>query len=312
LSSQSTIVYADLESAGLYKPSIVAESIAQAAKDSLTAGQFAVELKALSLEDIKDAARAFSYGNDRLSLDRNLVLLDAGAMLAYAPYRATILLTDDPFECAERIQDAVGVDANSIRIRLHEALLSSNKIICLSRPAQEAVVSIVASTPERQAIPSKALGAGGDAILVVANVEEHISQEILELLQDAFPDQEFAMFDAGTVFDRAWKIVLQLGAARSSFPGARLADAWAGGLPLLQFVDGPSLAMHRRRRPKQVGDIIVEHGKTGLLCSTRPELKTLLGELLVDVLPARAVARGARRRADPAGEWDDLLKTVLQ
>lgn len=312
MASQSTIVYADLESAGLYRPSVVAESIAQAAKDSLAAGQFDVGLKALSATDINFAARTLSSGHDRLALDNNLVLLDAGAMLAYAPYRATILLSDDPFECAERIQESVGLDASAIRVRLHEALLSSSKIICLSRPAHEAVVSLVSVVPEQQSIPSMALKPSGDAILVVANVEDHLSQDIQESLQDSFPEQEFVMFDAATVFDRNWKIVLHIGAARSSFPGARLVDAWAGGVPLLQFVDAASLAMQRRRRPKQVGEIIVEHGKTGLLCSTRPELKVLLGELLADILPARAVARGATRRADPAGEWDSLLKTVLQ
>jgi hypothetical protein len=312
LASQSTIVYADFDNAGPFTSSTVARSIAQAAKDSLTAGQFNVGLKPLSAGDVKHAVEKFSCGHDRLSPDNNLILLDAEAMLAYAPYRATILLSDDPFESVERIQESLGFDADFIRLRLHDALLTSNKIVSLNRPAHEAIASLVTETPQRLKIPSTALRAGGDAVLVVGNVDDRLSQEMHDSLRDSFPAQEFVAFDASIAFERAWKFVLQIGIARSSFPGARLADAWAGGLPLLQFVDAGALAIHRRRHPKQYGDVVIEHGKTGLLCSTERELKTLLSELFVDILPASAVARGAKRRADPAGEWDDLLKAVLQ
>jgi hypothetical protein len=83
-------------------------------------------------------------------------------------------------------------------------------------------------------------------------------------------------------------------------------------VPVVQLVNPANLRARRRRQGAQLSDIVVEHGKSGLLCLAVDELRSLLADLFVDILPARAVARGARQRVDSASEWDILLKAILQ
>jgi len=312
LPPQNTIVYADLDSSGPHAPSAIAESIARASEDSLIAGQFDFALKPLQAEEIRRAFREFPSGHERLSLDGNLVLLDAGAMLAYAPYRSTILLSADPFEKVGQIQQSLRIEADLVRVRLHDALLTARKVIALGHSASLALAPLLPRPAERRSLPSTALAASGSAILVVRNDDDHAADDTLHMLSDTFGGQEFSLFDASTVFERNWKLVVQLGIAQSSLPGARLSDAWAGGVPVVQLVNPVSLRARRRRQAGPITDIVVEHGKSGLLCTAVDELRSLLADLLSDVLPARAVARGARNRVDPAGEWDILLKAIAQ
>ncbi len=131
-------------------------------------------------------------------------------------------------------------------------------------------------------------------------------------MRDAFPKQEFEVFEPATAFDRSWKAVLHVGIARSSLSGARLNDAWAGGVPVLQLLDQASLIAQHRRNPSSLLELIVEHGRTGLMFTSVDELVYALGDLLIDPLPLRSVAKGARRRADPAAQWNALLKALLQ
>jgi hypothetical protein len=312
LAAQSTIVYADLCGASPQLPSAVAASIAQAARDNWTFGQFEIASRALSTAEVRQAIDDYPSGHERLARDTNLVLLDAGAMLAYAPYRARILLTKDPFACVEQIHEVFEIDANSLRIRLHEALLMAERIITLNDLAFAAVSPLVSKAPERKLPPAMALQVSGSGILIVNNEDERTLRETVSMLAETFPEEEFTVFDRNTVFDRSWKLVLHLGIAQSSQPGSRLSDAWAGGVPVLQYVNSVSLNAQRKRYSGQPSELIVDHGRTGLLFYTIDDLRAMLGDLLFDVLPARAVARTARRHADPAAEWDALLKVVFQ
>lgn len=305
-------MYADLDSAGPHAPSAIAESIGRASKESLIAGQFDFALKPLQADEIHRAFREFPSGHERLSLDGNLVLLDAAAMLAYAPYRGTILLSADPFDGVGQIQRSLGIDSDLVRVRLHDALLTARRVIALGHSASLAMAPLLPRSAERRSLPSTALTASGSAILVVRNDDDHMADDTLHMLADTFGDQEFSLFDASTAFERNWKLVVQLGIAQSSLPGARLSDAWAGGVPVVQLVNPVSLRARRRRQAGPIADIVVEHGKSGLLCTAVDELRSLLADLLSDVLPARAVARSARQRVDPASEWDTLLKAIAQ
>ena len=313
--AQSTIVYADLCSAAPQLPSAVAGSVARAAKESSASGQFDVTLRPLSDDDVRQAVAEYPGGHERLSRDTNLVLLDTGAILAYAPYRARLVLTTDPFVEVDRIAETLSTNVDFLRIRLHDALLLADNIITLGQAAFNAVAPLISRVPDAKVFPTKSLRFSESTtapILVVTNEDEHIGQQTLELLIETFPEERFVPFNASTVFNHAWKLVIQLGLAQSSVPGARLGDAWSGGVPVLQMVGPIAVSAYRRRRLGDLAGIVVEHGKTGLLAPTIEELEQALGELLLDALPARAVARGARRRVDPTAEWDALLKTILQ
>jgi hypothetical protein len=315
LAAECTIVYADLGLSVPQCPSVVAQTIAQHAKDSLAASQFRVLSRPLSAADVHDAIRAMPSGHDRLSLDTDLILLDAGAMLAYAPYRARVLLTGDPFACAEGLAQLLEVDANAIRIRLHDALLSAEKIVTTAASAYDAIAPLISRKPDDRTFPPIALRAAAteqSPILVVNNDDESSWQDVLPMLTEAFPSQEFHAFDPTAAFDGPWRAVLHLGIARSSLSGARLNDAWAGNVPVVQLVNHASLIAQHRRNPGSLLEMVVEHGRTGLLFSSIDELVNALNDLLLDPLPLRSVARGARRRVDPSAQWNSLLKALLQ
>lgn len=291
----------------------MARALAQQAKESLSAGQYDVTLKPLSPSDVQSAIRNMPSGHDRLALNGNLVLLGTAAMLAYAPYRARLVLTNDPFARAEAIAQELSYNADLLRVRLHDALISAEKVVCLGGPAFEAVAPLVARRPEDRMFPPMALSAAAPApLLVVSNEDERSALEMIGLLRESFPAEEFRAFDPATVFESPWKAVLQLGIARSSLPGARLSDAWAGSVPVLQLVNRTSLMAQSRRLAGVLSEYVVDHGRTGLLCAAPDDLVAALRDLLLDPLPMRSVARGARRKVDPAAQWDVLLKAILQ
>lgn len=309
----STIVYADIDGAVSPQPSAVASSIAAAAKDSLSAGQFQIVQKPLSLGDVRECLRDLPIGHEHLDLDDNLILLDAGAMIAYAPYRGRIVLTTDPFAHAEAYAGILGVDANVLRVRLYDALLSAEKVIALDTRTFDAVLPLLPFRPGKRNFPATPLRpsqAAGAGILVVGNDDPDAMKQVMARFERELPDEKFVAYDAGSVFEQPWKMVLHLGLIRDCGPGARLADAWSGGVPVLQCVDPARLDAYRRRQHQAV-HAFVEHGKTGLLFPTMEELIRALKELSSDSLPARSVARGARHRVDPAAEWDALFAEIL-
>ncbi|HWA92503.1 MAG TPA: hypothetical protein VG889_20895 [Rhizomicrobium sp.] len=315
MAAQSTIVYADLDLGAPQPAAAVAEALAFQARESLSAGQYDVRLKPLTAEDMKSAIRAMPSGHDRLAMNNNLVVLGAGAMLACAAYRARVVVTRDPFASSEALAKLLGHGTDMLRVRLHDALIGAEKVVCLGGPAFEAVAPLVSRRPEDRMFPPMALGLapnGKAPLLVVSNEDERSGQETIALLAKAFPSEEFRAFDPATVFANPWKAVLQLGIARSSLPGGRLSDAWAGSVPVLQLVNRTSLMAQSRRLAGVISEHVVDHGRTGLLLSSPEELFAALRDLLLDPLPMRSVARGARRKVDPAAQWDVLLKAVLQ
>ena len=315
MGAQSIIAYADLCTSVPQMPSAVAQSIVQAAREIPTAGQYSVGLRGLSVDQVRMYLSEYPNGHVRLAQDYNLVLLDAGAMLAYAPYRSRILLTTDPFEQVERISEELSVNVDVVRIRLYTALLSAHSIVALGEPAFDAVAPLLPREPAKAMFPATALQVdfGTDApILIVNNETERMMEQSIALLADAFPRERFVPFDPSTVFDQSWKAMIQLGIAQSNLPGARLSNAWAGGVPVIQLVNPRALSALRRRRSGQVSELVVEHGKTGLLVPTIDEALVTIGEFILDALPARAVARGAKRRLNPTAEWDVLLKNIVQ
>ncbi len=314
LAAQSTIVYADLGRAAPQTPSAVAAAIAQQARESLSAGQYDVALKPLSEDEVKAAIRAMPTGHERLALDSNLILLGAGALIAYAPYRARVVLASDPFARVETIGQLLDQDTDTLRVRIHDALIAAERIVCLSGPPFEAVAPLVSRRPEDRMYPTIALAAaaGNAPLLVVANEDERSAQEMLSQLSESFPAEEFCSFDPAAVFDTQWKAVIQLGIARSSLPGARLSDAWAGGVPVLQLVNRTSLTAQSRRLTGVLAEYVVDHGRTGL-----PALRAGGADRGPARLPARSAADalgGARSEAPrrSRGAMDTLLKAVLQ
>src|SRR3569832_1178687 len=118
----STIVYADIDPTVSPQPSAVANSIEVAAKDSLSAGQFQIVQRQLSLSDVQQGLKELPTRHEQQAPDDNLILLDAGAMIAYAPYRGRVVLTMDPIAPAEAYAQTLGIDVAVLRLRLHDAL----------------------------------------------------------------------------------------------------------------------------------------------------------------------------------------------
>ena len=252
-------------------------------------------------------------GHEHLAPDDNLILIDAGAMIAYAPYHGRVVLTIDPFAHTEAYAGILGIDVDVLRVRLHDALLSAQKVIALDNRAFDAVVPLLPNRPEKKnfpAAPLRSSHAAAAGVLVVGNDGPESTKQVMATFEREFPAQKFVAYDAGFVFGQPWKMVLHLGLIRDRGPGARLADAWSGGVPVLQCVDSARLDAYRRRQHQAV-HAFVEHGKTGLLFPTMEELIRALKELFSDSLPARSVARGARHRVDPAAEWDALFAEIL-
>jgi len=314
LAAQSTIIYADLCASAPQQPSAVAGSIASAAQEGSASGQFDIELRSLSADEVRSAIGEYPSGHDRLAQDRSMVLLDAGAVLAYAPYRARVLLSSDPFEHADRISEMLSIDVDAVRVRLHDALLCAQRVTTLGQLTFDAVAPLLPREPELQKIPATALPSSGDPsapILIVNHEDEQLLHRAEAQLAEAFPAERFLPFWTSSVFEGSWKAVLHLGIAYSNLPGSRLHDAWAGGVPTLQLVDPQALSGLRRRRSGQTSGLIVDHGRNGLLLQSLDELVATVGELLLDPLPVRAVARNTKRRIDAPAEWDALLQRIL-
>lgn len=310
----SSLIYADIDPDASIQPSVFAGAIAAAARNSLSAGRVQIVQRPLSGTEVRQSLQDLQTGHERLAPDDNLILVDAGAMLAYAPYRGRILLTCDPFARAEACARVLECDADALRVRLHDSVLSAEKIITFGNQTFDAVLPVLPDWPEKRTYPAAPLRFSQTSatarILVVGNEGPEATRQAIDLLATEFPSEKFAAFERESVFVQPWKMVVHLGLVRNIGLGARLSDAWAGGVPVLQYVDQRRLGTHRRRQD-HAGVAFVEHGKTGLMFPTMQELVRSLRELLADSLPARAVARSARNHVDPASEWDAVLTELV-
>ncbi|MBV8977466.1 MAG: hypothetical protein JO261_07210 [Alphaproteobacteria bacterium] len=314
MASRSIIVHAESDAASAFPPAAVARTVAMHAAQSLEAGKFSVETRALSADDIGGLVRGMPWGHERRAPDANLILVDAAALLAYAPYRARVVLTGDPFAGADSLARELQAEPGCVRTRLHEGLISAERVIALSSEAFDAVAALTKRPPERRTLPPIALKPStteNDPILVVDN-EELGAAELFETLQAQVAEQSLKPFESADVLSTSWKAVVQLGIATSSKPGARLCDAWAGGVPVLQLLDRRIVEGRNRRQPGALADMVVQHGRNGLQMFSQEDLVSALRDLSVDPLPLRSVARGARRSIDAAALWDALLREVLQ
>jgi len=316
LASRSILVHAELGADPAFPPAAVARTIASHASDSLEAGKFGVDTRALSNDDIGHAIRAMPWGHERLCLDETLILVDAGALLAHAPYRARVILTGDPFASAEMLSSALGLELDAVRTRLHDGLVGAERVVVLSGTAFQAVAPLTNRLPERLSFPPFALkttSSGSDPVLVVDNdLKGDAAEALLSTLREAVPGDAFEAFDPASALAKPWKAVVQVGIAAASLPGARLRDAWAGSVPVLQLLNRQVLEGYVRRQTGSLAEMVVEHGKNGLQFFSLDDLAAALRDFAVDSLPLRSVARAARRKIDPAALWDELLKAVLQ
>jgi hypothetical protein len=309
----NTIVYADIDPDAPIQPSEVAGAIAAAARNSLSAGRLQIAERPLSVADVRQSLQNLPTGHERVAPDDNLVLVGAGAMLAYAPYRGRLLLAVDPFARAVAFARILETDADKLRVRLHDSILSAEKIIALGHRTFDAILPFLPDWPQKRAYPTAPLrfSQAAAGILVVGNEGPEATTQVIALLRKELPSVAFSVFEPESVFAQPWRMVIHLGLVRDMGLGARLTDAWAGGVPVLQYVD-PQRLDAQRRRQHRASVAFVEHGKTGLMFPTMEELVRSLGELLTDSLPARAVARNARYRVDPVAEWDALLTELVQ
>lgn len=132
MASHSIIAFADLGPEAPQPPSLVANAIMQAARDSLSSGQFEVAAHSMTAADVRRMMLDLPSGHERLSQDRNLILLGAAAVFAYAPYRGRAVLLDDPFDQVDHIAHDLDIDADAVRIRLHEGLCTAETVTVLS------------------------------------------------------------------------------------------------------------------------------------------------------------------------------------
>jgi len=272
-----------------------------------------ISARGLELADAQLATSMWNRDVDREAWGFNFILMDAAAMSAYASYRSTILLTDDPFASASQWAQMMQVELDDLRIRLHRALMNASKIVVLDRDVERAVAPML-SQPVRwsafPAMPLRVSNSKAHVLMVVHERQGELAEAARNALMQAFPDVNLIVANDARVFDRAWYAVAHVGRATSSIPGLRLRDAWAGALPTLQLVDGENPQFVRTG--DKAAELTIDHGKTGLFSSTVEGLVAAFGDLLADPVAARVIARAAQQRVDVAKEWESLAGELLQ
>jgi hypothetical protein len=300
-------------SAVMQLPSIACESLMAAASSGSSANQYAISVKRLSSDDVISAIKTHRREHERAAWGSNLVLMDAGALTSYAAYRCCLFLTHDPFTDAADLAARCGLNQDEIRTRIHHALAMASRIFALGDDANAAVAPLIAKPLNNRTLPSMPLRADdtGSAVLVVIHEsQESVWARLCKPLKRKYPLYEFVMFSDVCPFERSWRAVIYIGSAVSSRPGARLRDAWAGAVPVLQLSD-PGHVRDRARSGTSEPQV-VEHGKSGILCPGPQDLVSSFGELIADPVVSRMIARSAQRQIDSTGEWIRLAGDVLQ
>jgi hypothetical protein len=291
-------------------PALACDCLVRAICDGPGAGSHAVSVKTLTTEDITAAVARNRLEHARIGFGMRLVPMDAGAIASCASYRCLLLLTHDPFAEVPHLATRLGVDEGDIIVRVHHALMQASHVITLGHSARSAVAPFVPKVRHHTTLPPIPLTpdpAGTSVLVVLHQAHRHFVAPALLELQREYPDFEFVGFDEADAFGRAWRAVVHIGPAASALPGARLVDAWAGGVPVLQLVD----TAHRWWSAEGEQEI-VDHGRTGLLSFTLPDLIVSFDEFLSDAVVARVIASAAQTRPDITGQWSSVAGEVLQ
>jgi len=267
------------------------------------------ELEEVAVEGLRSLIHRFPLGHARTrGDDSNLIAVDA-ALVVYAPYQARLLLSSDPFLQCDDVAERIEMPPELLRTRLHYALLNAERIVILGHRNFVSVASTVPTPPRLCDIPPSALPVANhkEGSILVVHTDEEMWSVVRPRLADSFPQEEFTEFDEHDVFEGRWKIALHIGAATRTEPGARLVDAWAGGVPVVQFLQpGQEQAQTDSYSPTSVSP-----PKTGLQAHSISELLLLLEDLIGDEFMTRALAQSASRQDIGRGKWQDVLDELL-
>lgn len=294
------------------EPSVLAVELASHFAASPHALTSSMVLEPLTGEEAKSKLDEMPDGNIRTTGDVNLVLMGAIAAAVFAPFNARIVLGSDPFEEIKRAAPLFGRSEKYLTIRLHDALLRANQTITLD---QNTFTSIAAVLPRRPvlSLPPAPLSVSKDPagpVLVIGNAGVRHLDRIKAALARAFPKLAFEQYDRETVFHRSWSVVIQLGLCTATEPGARLRDAWAGNVPVIQFVDQQ---MQRGAAKQQHWPLeqMVQPGATGMLSRSLGELLHAVGNLASDTMVRRALAKAAAARFSGRAVWNNVVEAVV-
>jgi len=236
----------------------------------------------------------------------NPIVLDA-ASIAYAPYSSRLLLTTDPFLLCDAVEKRVSVPASKLLVRVHHALLNAERVIVLGGKNVLPIASMMTVPPTVLDSPPSPLSYGTmdeGGVLVVPS-DEAIWENVRDELFQRFPLVRFCRFDHCNVFQKKWRIVLHIGAASLSEPGARLADAWAGNVPVIQLVTDTQGAGREER------DVYVSPDVSGLLALSFPELLLHLENLINNELMTSTLVQSAGQKGGGELYWKSLLEKIV-
>jgi hypothetical protein len=268
-----------------------------------------LSVQPLNDADARTAVDRFPLGNDREAA--NLILMDAAAMCAYAPYRATIVATENPFCRAGELASALRLDTDDVRVRIHHALCNASKVVSLGR---NVAASLQPFLPHKQRVldfPPVPLvwGSADKQILTVIHPgSEELGTMVLAALSSALADWDFVR-DLTDIFEMPWNAAVHIGPATSLEPGCRLRDCWAGNVPVFQIAGREG---RRIRRPDRLLPLFVTEGTTGRLCEPVEALLSALRNFAADPDPVRETRLAVQNEADWPTAWASIASEILQ
>ena len=288
-------------------------SLLSAVAHGPASGRISVSVRTIDLGETSHAVRCWPREVDREAWGCNFILTDVTAMAAYAPYRCTLFLTEDPFRAAPQLARNLAMPMDDLLIRLHHCLINAAKVVTLTRDAElslSPLMSQPATAINFPVVPLRPALGGRRVLMIVHPGGERLADLARDALSRESSECEVVM-DRARIFDHAWSAVVHIGVATSVEPGTRLRDAWAGAVPVLQLDEREVQARNRPPRNAQA-EALVSEGKTGFLCRTVEELAVAFTELMDDPIAVRALARAAQRQIDAEKEWMSIAEEILQ
>ena len=288
-------------------------SLVAALSGGAAANRLSLSAKELELAEAHAALTAWDRDIEREAWGANYILADAVAMAAFASYRSTVLVMDDPFAGAAGWAQVLQVEPDVLRVRLQRSVMNAERVVAVGRAAERTVAPL-SIRPVRYSslppMPLKASNAQTHVLMIVHTGYEELARGARHTLAAIHPETKFAIRDDRDAFERSWYAVIHIGPATSEEPGTRLQDAWAGGTPVLQLANPEDARFVRTEGTDQV--LLVDPGRTGFLCPTIDALVTAFGDLMDDAVAARALARAAQRQVDAGRAWQSAAAEILQ